>query len=81
MMEILSNRRGYKTNQPIRFFKCTHCDSLMKTDEYKISSEYSYRSFYYDVLFNYAVITCPVCNQSAKTLINTKRCEHDPTHK
>lgn len=80
MMEILS-RGKYKTNKPVRYIKCNHCDSVMKTDEYIISSEYSYRSFYYDVLNNYAVITCPVCNQSAKTLINTERYEYDPTHR
>lgn len=74
MMEILS-RGEYKTNQPIIYIKCTHCDSMMKTDEYKLSSEFSDKSFYYSILNNYAVITCPVCNQSTKTLINTKRYE------
>lgn len=79
MMEILS-RREYKTNQPIRYIKCTHCNSVLKTDEYKMSS-YSYISSYGDIRDNYAVITCPVCNQSTKTLINTERYEYDPTHR
>ena len=80
MMEILS-RGEYKTNNPVRYIKCTHCNSVLKTNEYKMSSEYSDSSFYYTVLNNYAVITCPVCNQSTKTLINTERYEYDPTHR
>lgn len=54
-MKMIIRKGSQKSDEP-RVFKCCHCSTIFKTDEYRVDSDF-YRELFYGTV-------CPVCKNA-----------------